>query len=413
MTAGSASTDSPATEPPAAIAWLLTGGEEYGVRRTTLGFMRELKARGVRTTAIVLSAGGVAGDLVAAGHEVITFDDGEPPPRFGGNFLGKFVNGLRMVRYRSRWTDRVADALTATRAEVIHVRWPYLVGLAGTAARKARVRAVWQMPGTVGTTLPFGLNRRYLSRLCRRLEVTPIANSRYTATTLADGRFIPPHAHLGIDPADFDPARYTAVERLNIGIRDDAVVLAVFARLDPSKGQARLIEALAALTDIAPAPHIMMIGGPYPGAPAHEDELRRLANDLAVADQVHFLGHVAEPQPYYLTADIVVSSTIRAEGFGLSVIEAMMMGRPVLAHARGGPAETVVDGHTGWHVAAATSGDFERGIRRAIEDREHWPQMRRNARDHALGSYSISAAVDRYLGVLARPAGWWMSAPRT
>jgi glycosyltransferase involved in cell wall biosynthesis len=140
--------------------------------------------------------------------------------------------------------------------------------------------------------------------------------------------------------------------------------------------------------------------------PAHEDELRRLALDLAVANQVHFIGRVAEPQPYYLTADIVVSSTIHAEGFGLSVIEAMMMGRPVLAHALGGPAETVVDGHTGWHVAAATAGDFERGIRRAIDDRERWPQMRRDAREHALGSFSISAAVDRYLGVLARPDGW-------
>jgi glycosyltransferase involved in cell wall biosynthesis len=411
VTAGSASPDAPAAEPPAAIAWLLTGGEDYGVRRTTLGFMRELKARGVRTIAIVLSARGVTGDLVAAGHEVITFDDSEPPPRFGGNLLGKLVNGLRMLRYRARWTDRVADALTVTGAEVIHVRWPYLVGLAGTAARKAKIRAVWQMPGAVGSTLPFGLNRRYLSRLCRRLDVTPIANSRYTATTLANSRFTPPHAHLGIDPADFDPGRYVAIERPKLGIRDDAIVLAVFARLHPAKGQAQLIEALPDLADIAPALHLMMIGGPYPGAQAHEGELRQLALDLAVADQVHFIGRVAKPQPYYLTADIVVSSTIHAEGFGLSVIEAMMMGRPVLAHALGGPAETVVDGQTGWHVAAATSNDFARGIRRAVDDRERWPQMSRNARDHALGSYSISAAVDRYLGVLARPDGW-MSASR-
>jgi len=395
---------------PAGITWLLTGQEDYGVRRTTLGFMGELKRRGVRTAAIVLSAGSMVGDLEAGGHEVITFPDAEAPPRFGGNVLRKMLNGARMLRYRSRWMGRIAAAASATGADVLHVRWPYLVGLAGAAARTAGVRAVWQMPNTVGTTLPFGLNRRYLSALCRRLEIIPIANSRYTATTLATGGRLPAHAHLGIDPTVFDPARYAPASRDEIGIPADAAVLAVFARLQPSKGQARLIQAVADLGDVRPPLHLVIVGGPYPGAPAHEGELRELARDLSVDDRVHFVGRVAEPQPYYLAADIVVSSTVDAEPFGLSVIEAMMMGRPVLAHALGGPAETVVDGRTGWHVAEATASDFAQGIRRALADRERWPEMRRDARDHALSGFSISAAVDRYLAILAATSPG--SAPR-
>jgi len=388
-------------ERPAGITWLLTGQEDYGVRRTTLGFLGELRRRGIRTTAIVLSGGSMVTDLEEGGHEVVTFDDAEAPPRFGGNVLRKLLNGARMLRYQSRWTGRIAAAASAAGSDVLHVRWPYLVGLAGAAAREAGIRAVWQMPNTVGTTLPFGLNRRYLSALCRRLGITPIANSRYTATTLATGGRLPVHAHLGVDPAVFDPARYAPASRAEMGIPTDATVLAIFARLQPSKGQARLIRAVAELADVRPPLHLVIAGGPYPGAPTHAGELRELASELSVDDRAHFVGRVAEPQPYYLAADIVVSSTVDAEPFGLSVIEAMMMGRPVLAHALGGPAETVLDGRTGWHVPGATASDFTDGIRRALSDRGRWPEMRRAARDHAVSEFSIAAAVDRYLAILA------------
>ena len=83
----------------------------------------------------------------------------------------------------------------------------------------------------------------------------------------------------------------------------------------------------------------------------------------------HFAGWTKEPERYYDAIDFAVNSRIDPEPFGLSVVEAMLAGRPVLVHALGGPAETVVDGVTGWHVAEATSESFAAGLRRIMQDR--------------------------------------------
>ena len=394
---------SPGRDQGTSIAWLLSGGEDYGVRRTTLGFMRELRARGIHASAIALSNGGIVQDLEEAGHELVVFGADDGPPTLSGTLPRKVLNGVRMLHYRSRMSSRVAAAL---KADIVHVRWPHLVGLAGEVAQRSGARAVWQMPNAVGTTLPLGLNRWYLRRLCQKYDVLAIANSHFTATTLGDRGSVPPHAHLGVDPDEFDPDAYAPIPRSRLGIPEEAAVLGVFARLQPSKGQAELVKALAGLAHLQPEVHLLIVGGPYPRAPGFEEQLRDLARAHSIDQQVHFMGRVSEPQPYYLTADIVVSSTVGAEPFGLSVIEAMMMGRPVLAHSLGGPGETVRDGQTGWLVDGATPDDFTQGIQRALGDRPRWDQMRRAARDCALLQFSLAAAVDRYLRIVGEETGW-------
>jgi glycosyltransferase involved in cell wall biosynthesis len=368
--------------------------------------MKQLEAEGIRSSAITLSPGPMRDELEQSGHDVAAgLTDGVPPTLAGG-LPRKALNAIRMVRGESRMAPLVASSAIAQEADLIHVRWPQLVGLAGAAARRASIRAVWQMPNAVGSTMPFDLNRRYLRWLCRRYEVLPIANSRYTATTLAGGHSVPPHAHLGIDPAEFDPARHSAVARADLGVPEDAVLLGVLARLQPSKGQAELIEALALLGEQGSDVHLMIVGGPYPRAIGFGERLVELARSLSVDRRVHFVGRVEEPQRYLLAADVVVSSTVGAEPFGLSVIEAMMMGRPVLAHALGGPGETVANGRTGWLVDSAAPEDLARGIQGALRDRSRWGEMGFAARSHAIQEFSIAAAVQRYLRVVRENGEW-------
>jgi len=74
----------------------------------------------------------------------------------------------------------------------------------------------------------------------------------------------------------------------------------------------------------------------------------------------------------------------------------------VLAHALGGPAETVLDGETGWHTPGASVDDFAAGIRRALAERDRWAQMGARAREIALQRYAIDGYVDRYLALVRR-----------
>jgi glycosyltransferase involved in cell wall biosynthesis len=105
------------------------------------------------------------------------------------------------------------------------------------------------------------------------------------------------------------------------------------------------------------------------------------------------LGHVPDPECYYGLLDVAVNSRIDAEPFGLSVIEAMMMGKPVLVHALGGPAETVIDGRTGWHMPGPRIEDMQAGIARAIGQRAQWGQLGMQARQHALDHFTVTPAA--------------------
>ena len=70
-----------------------------------------------------------------------------------------------------------------------------------------------------------------------------------------------------------------------------------------------------------------------------------------------------------MLADIVLSTSSKEpEAFGRTTVEAMAMGKPVIATAHGGSLETVVDGETGWLVNPSDPEDLAMGLREALSD---------------------------------------------
>jgi glycosyltransferase involved in cell wall biosynthesis len=118
-------------------------------------------------------------------------------------------------------------------------------------------------------------------------------------------------------------------------------------RLVPRKGFADLIRAVRMLPDA----ELVIAGGP-PAAELGSDpearRLRRLAQRAGVADRVRLLGSVPrEDMPaWYRSADLLACAPWY-EPFGLTPLEAMACGVPVVAYAVGGLVESVIDGVTG------------------------------------------------------------------
>lgn len=137
--------------------------------------------------------------------------------------------------------------------------------------------------------------------------------------------------YTGIDTARFHPDDRTAA-RAALGMNDAPAILTVGA-LIPRKGQALVIEALAALPGI----HYWLAG-----AGEAERDYRALAARLGVADRVHFLGPVANadlPQ-LYRAADAVVMPSA-SEGLANAWVEALACGTPIVISDAGGAAELV------------------------------------------------------------------------
>lgn len=110
-------------------------------------------------------------------------------------------------------------------------------------------------------------------------------------------------------------------------------------RLDPVKGVDVLVDALPRLPDTT----LRLVGS---GSDLYEAKLRRQARSLGVEDRVEWLGPVdAELLPaIYAEADVVLFPVRWQEPWGLVPLEAMAVGRPVIATSRGGAATYLRDG---------------------------------------------------------------------
>jgi D-inositol-3-phosphate glycosyltransferase len=164
------------------------------------------------------------------------------------------------------------------------------------------------------------------------------------------GRMGIPRGNISVVPSGVNVDRFgpsgPVAERAPEGWRRILTV----GRLVPRKGFADLIRALPALRDT----ELVIVGGPPADELARDPEaqrLRALAKRAGVADRVRLLGSVRrEDMPrWYRSADVLACAPWY-EPFGLTPLEAMACGVPVVAYAVGGLAESVIDGVTGMLV---------------------------------------------------------------
>jgi len=158
----------------------------------------------------------------------------------------------------------------------------------------------------------------------------------------------------GFDPEEFGPLSGGA--RAQLGLDEDDFLLLQLGRMVPRKGVDNVIRALAALRDRhRVCARLLVVGGnsaePDPAVTPEIGRLMELAASLGVADSVTFTGQRprAQLRDYYGAANVFVT-TPWYEPFGITPVEAMACGTPVVGTAVGGIKHTVIDGKTGFLV---------------------------------------------------------------
>ncbi|HYN89190.1 MAG TPA: glycosyltransferase [Ardenticatenaceae bacterium] len=148
-----------------------------------------------------------------------------------------------------------------------------------------------------------------------------------------------------------------------IGLETDGPVIVYVGRMLPRKDPRNIVRAVALLVerarqlgdDEAGLPLLLLVGGetpePNPTATPEIGELQRLAAELGIGERVRFTG---KRQPdvlrYYYSAGDIAVTTPWYEPFGLTPLEAMACGRPVVGSAVGGITFTIADGISGFLV---------------------------------------------------------------
>ena len=205
--------------------------------------------------------------------------------------------------------------------------------------------------------LPGGWADHFAARL-RRYDAVIVSTKRYAENLRAAGLDTPIHVvHPFIDPAAYPrttPGDVRALrERFGIA-PDDRVILNV-ARMDPMKGQDRLLRALPRVLAAEPRARLLLVGnGSFSSArsgglgldkgKAWRAHLEALAAELGIAARVTFTGHLDDaliPAAYDACELFALPST--REGFGLAAVEAWRHSKPVVVSDRAGVSELIVD----------------------------------------------------------------------
>lgn len=124
------------------------------------------------------------------------------------------------------------------------------------------------------------------------------------------------------------------------------LTLMFHGRLSPEKGIDTLLQAYAKAA--LPNAHLIIAGS---GNEEYVKELHDIAEKAGIAQQISWLGHVTDIHPLIAKADIGVCPSRARESFGLSVVEYMAHGKPVITTDNGAQPEYITNGKSGLFVA--------------------------------------------------------------
>jgi glycosyltransferase involved in cell wall biosynthesis len=188
-----------------------------------------------------------------------------------------------------------------------------------------------------------------------------IAISETVRAALVAAGAVPARIALVPSGVDADEVRRAAAFPLGIRAQLDlpsATPLAAnVAALEPAKDQATLIRAAAHARSLCPELHWVIAGeGKLRG------DLTADVRRLGLTDRVHFIGWTDHPEALMREADVVVMSS-REEGLGTAVLDALALGKPVVATSGGGLPEIVP---AQWLVAVGDARALGEKVVRAL-----------------------------------------------
>jgi glycosyltransferase involved in cell wall biosynthesis len=240
-----------------------------------------------------------------------------------------------------RMVDIVADlralstfrhAVRDVQAEIVQT-YLHLSELIAFLATPPGVPIIATRRGPRGRYESGGIFRRLEGLAHRRTRVL-ICNSEYLARLVRLGDRTPPPIEIIYNAVDTH--RYDVVP-----FARGRPTVTVVANLHPYKGHTKLLYAMRSVLASVPEARMVFVGDGVERA-----RLEHLTRELGLQDAVVFVGSVEDPRPFVRDAHVVALASDH-EGFPNALLEAMAMGRPVVATRTGGIPELVRDGEDG------------------------------------------------------------------
>lgn len=344
----------------------------------------------------------------------------------------------------------VADRLASFAS--LYPRWSSRLGIqqrldsypayARKAAELSRNRSVdvvhimnyWQWPRTIrrsGARVVLEMQSEWLAQMNRKrvLEQLDFVDAVVGVSNHISDQFsecFPEYAgrigtaYNGVDTDTFHPVRKSADSLQHR--RGNPTILFV-GRLSPEKGVHVLLEAFAELirafpnakldlagprttlpsrylVDVSADPRVKSLSSFYNGKVArdYQSHLDNLVVKYGLKNNVRFLGSLPHKElvASYQAADLLVNPSF-SESFGISIVEGMAVGIPVIGTRVGGMAETILDGETGFLVEPDRPDELAQAITKVLDSFDIGDAMGQKGRSRVTQTFSWRARASRLL----------------
>jgi len=276
---------------------------------------------------------------------------------------------LRGLPARAMALAALTTLMIRFRPHVVHVNQAGMMRLVALASRVVRAPVLCHVRLLEDART---INRR-VSRGARATQMVGISNA-VVAELTRNNTIARQRVECVRDPLDQEDIRKAGGAgtrrsiRAAFGIPDHAIVVAMVGRVCEDKRQALLIEAadLSSRSDV----YYLVVGGDPPHAsnrPSYREHLQQRVHTSPLSKRVLFTGMRVDVPALMVASDIVVMAS-EEEAFGRVLLEALTLGRHIVAPAAGGPGEIAGDDERGLTFAPGDAAALARCIDAVIAD---------------------------------------------
>ncbi len=223
-------------------------------------------------------------------------------------------------------------------------------------------------------------------------------------------QYIPRHAskittlYYGVKaPAEWLDKKAIQQQRNELGSSTDAFIVGLIGRLEESKGQHLLIDAVSQAKQHQQTISALIVG--HEMHTGYRDQLKQQAQSLGISAQINFLDFSNKPQQLMQLCDVVVLAS-GEETFGLVLAEAMRAGVAVIGSNKGGVPEIISHEDSGLLFASGNSNSLYQQIERLYLDPGLKKILAENGRakaDKAFNNDHHFAMLEQHLRTINHP----------
>ena len=299
--------------------------------------------------------------------------------------------------------DRIAHLIRAQGIDLVHSDYhslPYAL----PAAARAGVPAMWTCMGWWFTPKPW--QRAFFRRIGHITAISHAVKDGFLGQPPA----LPPERvevlWLGVDPDRFHPglaATLGPALRAELGIAPGAPVASMLARFQAVKGYETFFAAARLILQQRPDARFIIGGENMAGTAADRQYRQRMLqlvqSDPRLRPAVAFAGYREHAGEVIAASDVMVCAS-QFESFGIVHIESMACGCPIVSTNVGGPAETVVDGETGYLIPPGRPELIAERVLRLLDDPARRARMGAQGRARVLAHFTVAGYARRFVAIV-------------